>query len=121
MVHGFDGFKTFVQEPDYQLQLSGSHDCLLDFVDAWIWSGPGTDHCFGDFQIYLITIAIIIDEWHKTPDLLDFRGDPKIGQPDEVIERRVSSVFKGVNRQHSALDPYNFAAAAYNWQHNERS
>ncbi|OXM65333.1 hypothetical protein CF165_23695 [Amycolatopsis vastitatis] len=99
------------------------HRSLADYICSWVMAGYGVRVCQGDFQRYTLAIIAIIEEWHRTPDLLDYvyyvSDDPKTEEM-ATIERRVTTISDGGLSGHDILDPYFFAKATFRELHGNR-
>lgn len=112
-VHALDGFLTFVTE-EYTYD-EGENASLADYIHTWLWNGHAAMNCFGDFEIFLKVIPLIVDEWYRDPAILDFAGCSERNIPP--IVRRAMSAFGSGNDLHAIFDRDNFTAAVFNWQH----
>jgi hypothetical protein len=111
-VQALDSFLTYMCE-EYDQYVPDTYS-LADYIHQWLWSGHGVDNCFGDFEIFLKVIPLIVDEWYRDPRILYF----DVGDERGVIERRAATVFgDDTNLLHDIFDRDNFTAAAYNWIH----
>jgi hypothetical protein len=115
LTNGLEGFVTYMSEECVETFPVGT--CLADLIAHWVWSGRGVLNCFGDFEILLKTIPLIVDEWYQHPGILHFGGsdEPAV----EPFERHVTSAFGANNGPHPIFNRDHFVAAAFIWQHIE--
>lgn len=96
---------------------AGSDASLAEYIHDWLWGDRGTFDCYGDFEIFLKVIPLIVDEWHRDPTILNFAGDSE----HEPFERRVTSAFGDDDKFHDIFDRDNFTAAFFHWQQQEEA
>lgn len=83
-------FFTFTQNKQISWsQLEGS---LIGHILTWLYE-EGPDAVDGSFEVYVQTVLVIIDEWHKDPSLLDYRQVRRDGKL-WVRKRRPPCIFK---------------------------
>ncbi|MFJ9781072.1 hypothetical protein ACIRSS_15895 [Amycolatopsis sp. NPDC101161] len=119
-----ESFREFTTGTSPEELLPEHHRCLADYIRSWVKSGYGVRVCQGDFQRFTLAIIAIIEEWHQTPDLLDYSyyvSDDPENVEEATIERRVATIFDGVGGySHEILDPYFFAKATWQELHGNR-
>lgn len=116
--HGLDDFCTFLQRECRHPFPKGSS--LADYIEFWL-AGPygrGAASCFGDFEIFLKTIPLIVDAWYRDPTILHYYGS---GSPpyDAPLKHRATSAFGDDDKQHAIFDRDNFTAAVFIWQRSQ--
>jgi hypothetical protein len=87
---------------------------LIHYIAIWLRI-VGPDVVGGSFEVFVQTVLIVIDEWHKDPSLLDFRQVRKDGKL-WVRKRRASCIFRDEKeRREWILGPlrFNSAISAY--------
>lgn len=113
--NGLDGFRCFMREECDTHFPEGSS--LADYILEWLWQGGGhgVGSCFGDFEIFLKTIPLIVDAWYRDPTILHYGGS---GLPDgPPFERYATSAFGGDDKLHAIFDRDSFTAAVYEQHH----
>lgn len=111
LTYGLDDFISFMGEECARVLSSDSS--LADHIDCWLWSGKGVIKCFGDFEVFLKVIPLIVDAWYKDPEILHFCGD----SDTPPFERHATSTFGSGHELHAIFDRDHFVAAAFIWQH----
>lgn len=105
----YDHFCDYMAEgcPD----ATGDEDCLADYINNFLWHG-GVDSCYGNFEIFLKAVALIVDAWHQDHTIIDSKKGPS--GPNGSCQHRPEKVFsKG---GHPIFNKDNFTAALYSWQ-----
>lgn len=117
-VHGLDSFLLFV-DTEFAESLP-ERAALADYIQAWLWAAHccsnGAKDSFGDFEIFLKTVALIVDRWHLDPTILDFGGDGK----RSPFQRRAASAFGDdgpTDAPHAIFDRDNFTTATFVYLH----
>lgn len=92
--------------------------CLADYIRVWVECGEGVHACLGDYQVFLIAVIAIINDWRTDPKLLDYvtDGDPVTGE-SEIIERRLGTIFGEDDLRHIIFDPHWFATFVFRELH----
>lgn len=104
-----EGFLAFIASDPWHFPEDST---LADYIDYWLWDGEGVFKCFGDYEIFLKTIPLIVDAWHRDPTILDY-----VGETDKAFERRVTSFCDDFGDPHPIFSRDNFVAAAFHWQY----
>jgi hypothetical protein len=60
---------------------------LAHYLHEWLQSGEAPRECVGSFTVYLQTVILVIIEWQRNPELLDYHGED-----GAVVRRRVDLV-----------------------------
>jgi hypothetical protein len=108
----FRDFPVDTSPEHLRKHLGAEPTCLADFIKAWVQSGEGIRACIGDFQVFLITVIAIINDWRTDPGFLDYVTDE-----DGLMERRPESIFGERDLNHPILDPHFFATWKFRWLH----
>ena len=104
---GVEGFIEFIRGDCSEVFPENSS--LADLIEYWVWQGNGVLKCFGDFEILLKTIPLIVDEWHRNPAILHHYGNAKV----PAFERHVTSAFGSDDVPHAVFSRDHFVAAVY--------
>ncbi len=101
-------FREFVRQ--YPLDKSQRFTSLSHYIHEWLQSGEAPKECVGNFSVYLQTIILIIIEWQRNPQLLDFRGEDGV-----VVHRRMEVVDDSplTDRDYNWIDREYFAYFNY--------
>jgi hypothetical protein len=111
-LHILDSFLCYIaEECGKRFREDGS---LADYIDYWLWDRGAAD-CYGDFEIFLKVIPLVVDEWYRNPAILHFGGS-KIPEQSS-FERRATSAFGGNDEQSAIFDRDNFTAAWFDWKY----
>ena len=86
-----------------------TNESLGEYIRDWLTYGRGASDCLNNYQFFLSVTILIINEWLRNPELLNYDGGPDGGEDEPVIKRRVSKLFRDDGRDsETILDPYSF-------------
>lgn len=81
---------------------------LLDLVELWLLLGKGLA-AFNSFEVYLLTVIEIIDDWLKFPKMFTKRGSPW----------EITRISNDVLLEHSALNRSTWEIAKSRYEYDQ--
>jgi len=94
----YESFKDYV----HNTWFSPPHECLADYIYAWVMSGLGAEMCQRDFTLLQTASLVIADYWCCFPSITNYDPDDR----SQYVERRVVTIFKkALYVEHPILNP----------------